>query len=307
MNASKPVARYEPFGQVLPPASQSSRRRSRILIVPGVDVDRGRSLDLLQLIAVAHEVLVLEEGDRAIDEVTHVTVIPRPPRADRDVGLLAFVDHLGVGERRAALPLLGDSRVAGVGQRAGAEVGAHVEGVEVFPRHLGLRLGQREPVGDERLLHRVVLAHHHRVGAAARQPQQAALVLRVETGRALPHPALLLGGGERVEIDHRLPVGLRLLVLGDRADPAPEPLRVLVVAPEVVEPLRLLLGVGNLVLRVEDREEPFAHRLEVGALGQLTGRFRVVLLHPRERLLAGHLLEPEVGVFDHRGLSTCVG
>src|SRR5205807_38026 len=81
-----------------------------------------------------------EEAGRVID-----------PGPDRDVRLLALEHRLGVGQRRAPLPTLHESRIAAVGERAGAEIGADVERVLVAPGGLALRLGKRKAVGDELL------------------------------------------------------------------------------------------------------------------------------------------------------------
>ena len=139
---------------------------------------------------------------------------------------------------------------------------------------------------------RVELADDVGVGAAAREGDQAPVVGRLEPGRAVPDPVLLLGLGEGVEVEHRLPLRLRLAVLVERRAP-PQPALVLLVAPEVVVELAALRDVGDLLLRIEDLEQAVVERLELRPLGQFGGGLRVALLDPRERLLAGHVFEPQ--------------
>ena len=101
------------------------------------------------------------------------------------VGRLAFVHQLRVGQRAAALPDLRDARVTRGGHRIRPEVGADEHGVDVNPAQLALGLGQLESVLDERLGFDVELARDARIGAAARQRNQAPAIGRPE-GTARP-------------------------------------------------------------------------------------------------------------------------
>ena len=149
----------------------------------------------------------------------------------------AFEQRRRRAQRRAARPALGDARVAGVGHRAGAEVGADDERVGVEPGDVRLRFGQHEAAVHEGLVDGVELAHHLGVGAAARQRDQAAAILGAEALGTAPDPVLALGGGQRVEVEHGFPARLRLAVLGERRAP-PQAALVLLVLPEVVQARR---------------------------------------------------------------------
>ena len=134
-------------------------------------------------------------------------------RADLHVRLQALVDGPGVGQLGAAGPLLEHPRVAGVGQRPRAEVGADEQGVTVPPRHVALGLRQREPVLDEPLRRGVELADDRGVGPAPRQRDEAAVVGRLQEVRPVPDPVLLLLVGEFVQVEDRLPPRVGLAVL----------------------------------------------------------------------------------------------
>ena len=221
-------------------------------------------------------------------------------RADAHVVFRPLVDDLGVGELRPPLPDPGRPGVSRAGHRAGAEVGADQERVGIAPGHAALRLRQLESPRDECLLLEVELPDHLGVGTAARQFHEAACVVRLEDGDAMPHPVLLLGRREGVEIDHRLPGRLRLAVFLE-ARPPPHPLRVLGVAPEVVEVAADLPHHRDPVLGIEDREDPLLEAPEGVIVGQARSHLGIPLLDPFELLLAADILEPLVRVVRDRG------
>src|SRR3546814_13036218 len=113
--------------------------------------------------------------------------------ADRHVGGLAFVNQRRRLERRAALPLLDDARVAGFGHRTGTEVGGHVHGVAVDPAQAALGLRALEAAFHPLLRGQVELAGHVGVGAAARAREQAEGDVRAQAVRAVPEPAPAFG------------------------------------------------------------------------------------------------------------------
>ena len=125
-----------------------------------------------------------------------------------------------------------------------------------------LRLGKLEAPRDEGLRFEIVFPDDLGVGAAARQLHEAALVVRLEHGDAVPHPVLLFGDREGVEIDDRLPRRLGLAVFLE-ARPSPHSLGVLGIAPEVVEVLPDLPHHRDPVLRIEDRANPRLELLEL--------------------------------------------
>src|SRR3546814_7201732 len=130
---------------------------------------------------------VVVEGERAVHEVALVAGRVVVAGADRHVGGLAFVNQRRRLERRAALPLLDDARVAGFGHRTGAEVGGHVHGVAVDPAQAALGLRALEAAFHPLLRGQVALAGHVGVGAAARERDQAAFVVRAQAVGAVPN------------------------------------------------------------------------------------------------------------------------
>ena len=263
-----------------------------------------RDVELHQLVALQQEELLVIEVDRAREQ--RALVAGRA--VHRDVGghvLLLRLEHRHrLGQRRAALPALDDARIARVGHRAGAEVGRDVHRVLVDPVDAGLGFGQREAVRDEALGDHVELAHHLRIGAAARQRDEAAAVLRPEAAAAAPDPVLALGLAQRVEVDHRFPGRLGLAVLGQRGAP-PQAALVLVVLPQVVEPVALAREERDAVLGVQHLQHLCADRRVLGPRGQLLLRRGIALAHPVQRLLALHVLQPQVGVVLGRGRDRC--
>src|SRR5690606_21063323 len=141
----------------------------------------------------------------------------------------------------------------------------------------------------------VELTGHVGVGAAARQRDQAALVVRRQAVGAVPDPVLALGAVERVQVEHGLPRRLRLAVLLERGA-APDAALVVLVAPEVVVPLALLVDARDLLVGVVDRQQLGLERLEGGVRGQLGLGAGVLLADPGQRALALHVLEPLVRI-----------
>ena len=209
-------------------------------------VGRVGCIDLGQRAVGAAQVqLVVVEGQRAADEIALETRRVVVERRDVHVVRLAFVDDGGALQRRAALPFLGDARITRAGHAAVAEVGVHVDGIGVLPAQAALRLGTVEPVGEELLVDQVELAGLVGVGAAARQRDQAAGVVGLAAIGAVPDPVLALGLVQRVQVQHRLPLRLRLAVLGQRGA-APDTAFVLLVLPEVVVVVADLLHARDL-------------------------------------------------------------
>ena len=112
--------------------------------------------------------------------------------------------------------------------------------------------------------------------------------------RACPHPVLVLVGGQCVEVDHHLPVrGVGAVAVQRGA--TPEAARIRRVAPEVVQPVAAAADVRNPRIGVEYLERLGAHLLEA-FVAQRGKRRLVVAADPVQRVVAGDVLEPEVGV-----------
>src|SRR5690606_7705733 len=141
------------------------------------------------------------------------------------------------------------------------------------------------------------------IGTAARQRDQAARVFRTQAVGAMPDPVLALGLVERVEVEHGLPLRLRLAVFLERGA-APEAALVLAVLPEVVIPVALLVDARDLVVGVVDGQQIGFQRLEAGGVGQLGLGLRVLPADPGELLFAFDVLEPLVRI-GHFGVLLC--
>src|SRR3546814_5677389 len=170
----------------------------------------------------------------------------RPPRSTRTDTLFPYTALFRSRlERRAALPLLDDARVAGFGHRTGTEVGGHVHGVAVDPAQAALGLRALEAAFHPLLRGQVELAGHVGVGAAARERDKAAGVVRAQAVGAVPDPVLPFGLVQRVEVEPGFPLRLVLAVPLARGA-APHAAIVLLVLPEGVVVLAALAHVGDL-------------------------------------------------------------
>ena len=104
-----------------------------------------------------------------------------------------YLEHgLGVRQRCAATPALDDPRIAGFGERVGTEVGAHQQGVRIYPRHLRLGLRQLEPVDDEFACLHVEFTPDGRVRAAGGQGDHCSREIGFDDVGAAPHPFLIV-------------------------------------------------------------------------------------------------------------------
>ena len=220
-----------------------------------------RLLDLHESPVTAEEHLARVEGLLSNDEVAFEAGREVAPGGHAHVVWLAFVDNRRGGKRRAAGPFADGSRVAGGGERSGAEVGGDEQTVGIAPGHPALGLGQREAALHECLLFEVELPHHVGVGATAGERHEAATILRLEHGRAVPDPVFPLLHRKRIEVEHGLPGRLRLAVFVERRPP-PQPLGVRGIPPDVVEAVADLRDHRNPLLRVEDAADPCLEGLE---------------------------------------------
>src|SRR5690606_4425613 len=141
--------------------------------------------------------------------------------------------------------------------------------VAVDPGQAAFGLGAEEAVFHPLLAGQVELAGHVGVGAAARERDQAAVVVRAQAVGAVPDPVLALGGIERVQIEQQFPLGVVLAVFLERGA-APDAALVVFVAPEVVVVVAHLADGGDALVGVIDGEQlgfEFAEGIGVGQLG----------------------------------------
>src|SRR5690606_14877896 len=175
------------------------------------------------------------------------------------------------------------------------------DGVLVDPVQAALGLGPEEAALDPGLALEVELAGDVGVGAAARQRDQAALVGRAQAVGAVPHPVLALGLVQRVEVEDRFPGGIGLAVLLERGA-APDAALVVTVLPEVVVVPADLLHPGDLGVGVQHLADAGLHGLELGRGGEGGVGPGVLGADPGQLALAGHVLQPLVGIVGHVGL-----
>ena len=215
-------------------------------------------------------------------------------------------DHVGdrsgehrcrLGQRPAASPALDHPRVAGLGHRVGAEIGSHQQGVGVLPRDLGLGLRKLEAVGDECPCRHVEFAHDRGIRAAARQADQRAGVVGLDHVGAGPHPVGVVGAGELVDVDQDVPLRFLGSVVRQRGPP-PQAAWVVGIAPEVVQVLAAPPHVGDAGIGVEHLEGLGPQLLEAIVAKLVDGRL-VVPAHPVQGVVAGDVLQPQIGVVRH--------
>ena len=218
-------------------------------------------------------------------------------------------DHVGRGageqcfrllQRLSPPPALEHPGVAGLGQRSGAEVGSHQQGVRVLPGHSGLRLRQREAIGYECCRPHVEFADHRRVGTAAGQRDQRQRVVGVEDVGAGPHPVLVLRVRQGVDVDEDLPVGLIAAVAVQCGAP-PQSARVVGVPPEVVEVFPAAANVGDAGVGVEHLQGLGTHPLE-GLIAEPSDGGLVAFVHPVQRVAPVDVFQPQMGVLGHAAI-----
>ena len=212
-----------------------------------------------------------------------------------DVGAVHLEHRLRVGQRCAAAPALDHPRIAGFGQRVGAEVGAHQHGVRVGPGYLRLGLWQREPAGNEFACLHVEFTPDGRVRATRGQDDQRSRQIGFKDVGAAPHPFLIVGSSaEFIDIDQHIPLGGVGAVAVQRGA-SPQPAGVGGVTPEVVEVFAAAGHIGNAGIGVEHLECLGTHLFEQ-LPAELRQRRIVVGAHPIQRLVVGDFLEPQVRV-----------
>jgi hypothetical protein len=237
------------------------------------------------------------ERDGAAEDFVAMAAVMDDRGADAYIGGLTFEDGPGFLEGSATLPFLDDARVAGGRERIGAEIGCDVEGVLVPPTDVTLGFGQEEAIGDERFFGQAELARNGGVGAAAREEDQASLVVGVERIIAFEDPVFVFGSGEGVDIEHSLPggVGFAVLLEGCSAEDAAD---VAIVLPEIVIGVAPFGDHGDAFAGIEDGEESFPEGFEPGVAGEFGDAGFVLLADPGEGGFTGYLFEPEEGIME---------
>ena len=148
---------------------------------------------------------------------------------------------------------------------------------------------------DELARDEIEFAQLDRVFATLGKLDEAQALIGLEAGRALPHPFLALGLGQRVEIEQCRP-GRRGGGIIRLARRAPDALRMIGVAPEIEDAPVGLLGHRDAILGRGDRERLVIIGLVARIALEPRERARILILDPGERLRAVLVLEPDIGV-----------
>jgi len=210
-------------------------------------------------------------------------------------------------QRRPPREALDNVRIAGGRQLSLVPLARYQERVFTNPRGPLFAMWQYETISDERAGACIELAHCHRVLTPVGERDHAPPLGGRRTVGPLPDPVRLLGACERIEIEHRRPLGRCRAVAGERRAP-PDPAHMRAVLPEVVQLAADELGVGDPVARLRDRERVAGERREARILLEHCRGLGVLGLHPRHGARAGLVLEPEEPVGRRRaGLNLSTG
>ena len=254
------------------------------LAVPEAQLRVGRLVQLAQLAVDEQEFLAAEEVGRALQQGALEAGRGVHMHAGGRRRLLRLEHRHGVGQRLAALPALDEARVARIGERAGAEIGADEDRVAVQPDHVGLGLGQAEAAG------------HELPGRTSRTRAPPARRRRRATAR--PGSACSPGPGtrRRPRPSSRLRLrpsasrsstvsqaGCALAVFGQRGAP-PQAARVVGVLPEVVDEVAAPRDGRDAVARVQHLQDALARGLEAGPGFEPLRVRGIALAHPVQRL-----------------------
>ncbi len=184
--------------------------------------------------------------------------------------------------------------VARMGRHAVAPGRRQQEAVAVEPGGAALGFRQRKTVRNKVAREQIEFAQHDGVRTAARQHQDGAVVALGDGRGPAPDPVLAFAGGERVEIEHDLPLRLGVAEAVERRRP-PEAARLRRILPEIEDPGAAPGDQRDVVGPVEDRGQEVAIGGKAAVAERLEGR-TVLRLDPEERALAVDLFEPQIGV-----------
>ena len=223
-------------------------------------------------------------------------------RPNRHMVGVRLKDDRGGQRVGSALPQPCRARIARAGGHIGAQCGRKQQRVAIEPSGPALRLGQGETAGYEVARGKIELAQHHRIGAAARQHQNGAVVAPRHRRSPAPYPILVFSCRERIEIEQKLPFRLHGSEAVERGG-APQPTGVRGILPEIEDSGAAPGNYWDIVGAVIDRREHVAIGCETGIAEPRQGR-RVLRLDPGERPFTIDLFEPQirvvVGGFDGR-------
>ena len=303
-----------PAGQerLQPRHGEGPRRHQHVVDLPvgagreqqQIAVGRGRAVggdvdQTQRVVGVQQEQVVVVEAADPVDPVAHEIRHVIATRADLHVRRFALVDEIRLRHRHSPVPATHLQRIPGAADALGSKIGGDEHRVGVDPAEAALRGGPFEPAlgrGHEPFGDQIELAGDVRVGTTVGQGDQGVpprlAVLRAQHGGAVPHPVLLLRRVEGVDVDQHLPVGLLGAVRVHRRAPPQSPW-MLRVGPEVVQLVAAAHHVRDARRGVEDRFQLRRQCRRLAVRVEFLLGARVVLAHPFQRVIAGHVLEPQ--------------
>ena len=290
------VAARRPFG---------ARPQDREVAVEAhVDVAWDVNLEELKLVAFTSYGIRCRgvEGVHDRDPVAFKTGRLIVARVDEHVLRVTLENKGGVGKSRAAFPHPRLERVPRIASRPLAEVSADPHGVFVDPRDEAARFGPHEAAfafRHEASGFEIPFARDVGIASPVREAHEEATIGRAFGGTqcvgAVPHPILAFGDVEGVDIDEGFPLGV-LGTVGVEGRAAPHTALMLGVCPKVVEEVAPLSDAGNPITRVEDLED-FRFEFSGERIGvEVFFGAGVALANPRELLLTGDVLEPQMRI-----------
>lgn len=256
------------------------------------------SIFFLPAVLSQQEIVAAVEVQAAADEIALKARRAVVIGEDRHVLGLRFVQRFGGAQRRAAPPAFGDARVAGLGHRAGAEIGGDEQRVPIDPGNPAFRHRHVETLFDEAFGNQIEFADFGGVTAVRRQLHQAITVFRRQRLRALINPILALRLAQRIDIQHRLPGRFGLAVLVQRGA-SQQATRVGLILPEVVIVLAAFAHPRDLGVFIEDIQDFALNALKVFALAETCHGALIFLLHPLQRFFYPAAL-PATGIHRRR-------
>ncbi len=226
-------------------------------------------------------------------------------RRNIHIVVLAFVHNSGRAQRRSALPLFDDARVARARHAGRTEISEHIHAVLVDPAHSALGFRQLEAVFNPGFADQIKFARDAGIRPATGQFNQAALIGRLRMARsqavgAMPYPVLALKGVQRIDVQHSFPGGLDLAVLLQRGA-TPQSTWVGGVNPEVVIVRADFFHERDIAVAIEHRQKLGLQRLEAVRLREACSGLLVLRPYPVQRPGTVDLFKPLVRIVEGGG------
>ena len=242
--------------------------------------------------------LVPERIERPFDHGQPVALAVAP-HLRRDtiatVILRTAIDIDRAGERHPAREPLDDVGVARRGEIAGSPFGREEKVVGVFPRDAMFPPRKLKAARHKGAFVEIEFAHLDGVLAAVRQRDEAQPLVGTKAVEPTHDPALAFGLVERIDVEHRGPVGIGVAVIRQCRAPH-DPAEVIGVLPEIVDLAMDEARHGDAVLRAGNLQRLRVKR-GIARVGlQPRCGHGIMLLDPRHRARRRDIFEPDVGI-----------